>query len=96
MISPDDEEHSHKMPSKIKWIFSPQIHVEVVYGQVVEPQLARAVYGFLYRREGVNSAEYEIDMIKPSHVEVAGLPRISVPLFLLSSKTSPPAAIFPP
>ena len=31
-------------------------YAEVVYGQVVEPELARAVYHFLYRREGANSA----------------------------------------
>lgn len=37
----------------------------------------------LYCRGGANSAEYEMDMIKPSHVEVAGLPFISVPLSLL-------------
>ena len=68
--------------------------VEVVYGQVVELELARAVYGFLYHR-GANSAEYKMDMIKRSHVEVTVLAFISVPLSLLSSKTSLPAAVFP-
>ena len=63
--------------------------------KVVEPELARAGYGFLYRREGANSAEYEVDMIKQSHVEVAGLPFISAPLSLLLWKTSLPAAICP-
>ena len=29
-------------------------HIEVVHGQVVELNVARAVYGFLYRREGAN------------------------------------------
>jgi hypothetical protein len=55
--------------------------IEVVYGEVVE--LTQVVYGFLYRREGANSAQYEIDLIEPSHVEVAGLPLMSVPLSLL-------------
>ena len=66
--------------------------VEVVYGQVVEPELARAVYSFSYSREGANSAEYDMDFIEPSYVEATVLPFASVSLSLLSSKASLPAA----
>jgi len=49
----------------------------------------------LYHREGANSAQYGMNVIKPSHIEVAVLPHMSVPLSLLSWKTSLPTAIFP-